>query len=107
MANVYKVLGQVAPAATSLTTLYTATAPSVASTIAVCNRSASSGTYRVAVRPGAAAIDNKHYLAYDTALPGNSTDCITIGLTVAAGDVVSVYASSGDLSFSLFGSEVS
>lgn len=106
MANVYKVLGQVAPPATSLTTLYTAANPSVASTITVCNRGASSGSYRIAVRPGAAAIDNRHYVAYDTAIPGNSTDCITIGLTVAAGDVVSVYASSGDFSFSLFGSEV-
>lgn len=102
-----KVLGQVNPSATSLTTLYTVPAgkATVASTISVCNISAATVTYRIAVRPAGATIDNKHYLAYGTTLPANSSDFLTIGMTLAETDVVSVYASDTNLAFSLFGDE--
>jgi len=53
MANAYKVLGQVAPAATTDTTLYTvpAATEAVISTIVVANRSATARTYDIAIRP--------------------------------------------------------
>jgi hypothetical protein len=100
-----KVLGQVAPGATSLTTLYTVPAnkATVVSTLVICNRG-SSGSYRIAVRPAGASISNEHYILYAVTLPTGS-DFITIGLTLAATDVVSVYASSTDFSFSLYGDE--
>ena len=109
MANFYKTLGQVAPAATTLTTLYTvpASRSTVVSSLAICNRGGVDGSYRVAVRPGGAAIDNKQYVAYDATLPAKATDTITIGITLATTDVISVYASSGDFSFNLFGAEIS
>jgi len=51
MANAYKVLGQVAPAATTDTTLYTvpAATEAVISTIVVANRSATARTYDIAI----------------------------------------------------------
>lgn len=108
MATDYKVLGQSAPSATTPTTLYTvpAATKTVCSTLTVCNRSSSSGTYRVAVRPAGATLANQHYVVYDAAIPGNATDTISIGATLAATDIVTVYASSADFSFSLFGSEL-
>lgn len=101
-----KVLGQSAPAATTATDLYTVPAgkATTSSTLTVCNRGAS-GTYRVAVRPAGATLANLHYLVYDAVLPAVSTDAWTIGITLAATDVVTVYASTVDFSFSLFGDE--
>ena len=108
MATTYKVLGQVAPSATTATTAYTvpSSTQTVVSTIAVCNRGASSATYRIAIRPNGATLANEHYIAYDTAITANNSTMITIGVTMNATDVVTVYASNANLSFSLFGSEI-
>jgi len=109
MAEVLKVLAQLNPAATTLTALYTVPALTSAtvSTLAVCNRSASSVTFRTSVAVAGAADDVKQYLFYDVVLTKNSTFTATIGVTLGAADVVRVYASTTGLSFSLFGVEVS
>lgn len=103
----YKVLGQVAPAATTATTLYTvpSSVAAVGSTLTVCNQNTASITYRIAVRPAGAALASLHYIAYDVLLPPNSTDTLTIGLTLAATDVVTVYTSVTGTSFHLYGNE--
>lgn len=103
----YKVLGQVVPAATTATTLYTVPSgkEAVASTLAICNRGATAGSYRLAVRPSGAALADSHYVSYDMSLPGNGSDFLTLGLTLTATDVVTVYASNGNFTFSLFGDE--
>ena len=108
MPTTYKVLGQSAPAATTATTLYTvpAATQTVCSTLAVCNRGSTNATYRIAVRPGGATLANQHYIVYDAAIPANSTDTISIGPTLAAGDIVTIYAGNTNFSFSLFGSEL-
>lgn len=108
MAVNYKVLGQSAPSATTDTTLYTvpAATQAVVSTITVCNRAATAATYRIAVRPTGASIANQHYIAFDLNLNPNATDTYTIGVTLNATDVVTVRASSANLSFSAFGSEI-
>lgn len=108
MATTYKVLGQVAPSATTATTAYTvpSATQAVVSTIAVCNRGATSATYRIAIRPDGAALANEHYIAYDTAITANNSTMITIGVTLGDTDVVTVYASNANMSFSLFGSEI-
>lgn len=106
MATAAKVLGQAAPSATTETTLYTAPSQAVASTILVCNRSASPTSFRVSVAVAGAATENKQYLYYDLAIAGNDTFAATIGLTLAATDVVRVYAGAATLSFTLFGQEI-
>ena len=108
MATTYKVLGQSAPSATTATTLYTvpSSTQAVLSTIAVCNRGASSATYRIAIRPNGAALANEHYIAYDSAITANNSTMITIGVTLGDTDVITVYASTADLSFNAFGSEI-
>lgn len=106
MATTYKVLGQVNPAATTATDVYTAANPAVISTIAVCNQAASGATFRIAVRPAGAALAAKHYIAYDTAVTANNSTMLTLGVTLAATDVLTVYASTATLSFNVFGSEI-
>lgn len=102
-----KVLGQVAPAATTNTDLYTVPAgkSTVVSTLAVCNRTAGTITYRVAIRPASATLADEHYLLYDVSLTAASTDYHTVGITLAATDVVTVYSGNTGLTFSLFGDE--
>jgi hypothetical protein len=73
----------------------------------VANRSASARSYRIAVRPAGATLANQHYIAYDVALAANDTTALTLGITLTATDVVTVYASTTDLSFGIFGSEIS
>jgi hypothetical protein len=109
MPTTYKVLGQSAPSATTATTLYTvpSVTSTVVSTVSVCNRDSASAQYRIAVRPAGATLANQHYIVYDASLTGNSTDTVTIGVTLATTDVVTVYASTANFSFSAFGSELS
>lgn len=109
MANTYKVLGQVAPSATTATTAYTvpSATQAVLSTIVVANRAASAGSYRIAIRPDGATLANTHYVAYDIAIAANDSTALTLGITLGDTDVVTVYASSADMTFSIFGSEIS
>jgi hypothetical protein len=104
----YKVLAQSAPSATTATDIYTVASATQAiiSTITICNRAATAATYRIAIRPNAATLANSHYIAYDVVLAANDTTALTLGITCDAADVVTVYASTADLTFSLFGSEV-
>lgn len=107
MASTYKVLGQVVPAATTLTTLYTvpSATQSVASTLTICNQGVTT-TVRVAVRPAGEAINAKHYIVYETVVNANDTLFLTIGVSLATTDVVSVYAGTSNVSFNLYGTEV-
>ena len=107
MATTYKVLGQSAPAATTDTALYTvpAATSAVVSTLSVCNRGAST-TFRVAIRPAGATIANQHYIVFDNWVNQYDTVFLTLGVTLAATDVVTIYAGANTLSFSLFGSEL-
>jgi glucose-6-phosphate dehydrogenase assembly protein OpcA len=107
VAKIIKVLGQQAPGAASLTTLYTVPAltSTVCSSITVCNRSSVATSFRVAIRPAGAAISNEMYLYYDVAIAGNDTFIATIGITLATTDVVSVYNTLATLSFTLYGQE--
>jgi hypothetical protein len=108
MATTYKVLGQSNPSATTNTTLYTcpASTQTVISTITICNQAGTSGTYRIAIRPNGATISAEHYIVYDASVPANSTTAYTLGMTIDASDVVTVYASSANISFNAFGSEI-
>ena len=102
-----KVLGQSNPSAVTATTLYTVPSAkeSVISSISVCNLASSSATYRIAIRPAGASLANQHYLAYDVTVGASDTTIITVGITLATTDVVTVYSSTANLAFSAFGDE--
>jgi len=109
MPTTYKVLGQSNPAATTATTLYTVGAgkSAVVSTITVCNQAAATATFRIAVRVAGSALSAEEYIAYDSTVAANDTTALTLGITLAATDVITVYASSATVSFNAFGSEIS
>ena len=109
MATAYKVLGQVAPAATTATAVYTvpSATEAVVSSVTVCNRAGSAGTFRLSVRPDGATLANQHYVVYDAPISANDTVVLTIGLTLDAADVLEAYASSADMTFNAYGSEIS
>jgi hypothetical protein len=102
MANAYKILGQSAPGATTETDLYT-----VCSSIVITNRGATQSTFRISLSKTGGATALKDYLYYDVTLAGNDTFIATIGITLATTDVVRVYAGNANLSFNLFGTEIS
>jgi hypothetical protein len=108
MATTYKVLGQVNPTAATATTLYTVPAltQTVVSTISVCNLTAGEVVFRIAIRPAGATLATQHYIAYNSKVAGNDTTFITVGATLGAGDVITVYEATADLTFNAFGSEI-
>jgi len=108
MPTAYKVLGQSNPAATTATTLYTvpSATSAVVSTLTITNLGLST-TFRVAVRPAGATLANQHYIVYDSTINAGAAIYLTLGVTLATTDVVTVYAGTANLAFSLFGSEVS
>jgi hypothetical protein len=109
MPTVYKVLGQSNPAATTDTTLYTvpASTSAVVSTITICNQASAAATYRIAVRPAGASIAAQHWIVYGATVAASDTTALTLGVTLATTDVVTVYASTATLSFNAYGSEIS
>ena len=109
MATAYKILGQSNPSATTETDLYAvpSATETIVSSIIVCNQAASAGTFRISVSADGAATAAKDYLYYDVSIPANDTFIATVGLTIDATDKIRVYASSANMSFSAWGSEIS
>lgn len=104
----YKVLGQSNPSSATATALYTvpASTQSVCSTLTICNLASTATTFRLAVRVNGAALANAQYVAYDVPLAGADSISLTLGLALSAGDIVTVYAGSANVAFSLFGVEI-
>ena len=107
-----KVLGQSNPAATTNTVLYTAGSgkEAVVSSISVANLTATAATFRLIIQPSAdvsATILNKQYFGYDITLGASDSTIISVGLTLATGDTIKVYASTANVAFQAFGDEAS
>jgi hypothetical protein len=102
-----KVLGQLNPSATTATTLYTVPSAksAVVSSLTICNQTATAATFRVAVRPAGATLAALHYVAYDVTVGASDTTALTLGITLATTDVITVYASTATLSFHAYGDE--
>jgi len=77
----------------------------VISTLTLSNMYTSSATYRVAVVKAGETMSHKHMLAFDHYIAGNTTETMTLGLTISAGDTVYVQSDSDGMIFGLYGSE--
>ena len=108
MATAYKILGQAAPA-TSSDIITVASAHSVIiSTLVIANTTTSASTVRAYARVGGAAAATSNAIIYDASIPANSTVSFTLGITLAATDVLTVVAgTSGALTVTAFGSDLS
>lgn len=106
----YKILAQVHPANSSETNLYTvpANTQAIVSTMTITNVTGSPATARVHARVGGAATGHVNAVLWEVPIAANSVAAFTLGLTLAATDVVTVKTSGGaTLTFQLFGSEIS
>jgi uncharacterized membrane protein len=107
MANAYKVLGQVADAsANNVALIADQNGETIVSSIVIANREAATNTFRLAVRPGGATLANEHYIAYDSDVLANDSITLTLGITLADNDIITVGASDANVSFSAFGTVI-
>jgi len=104
----FKILAQANPASATYTDILTASASTeyLISSLIVTNLAATDGTYRIALRENGAARQNKHFIAYDSVVPGNDSIGLTLGLTINDADIMTVYASTASIAFGVFGSEI-
>lgn len=109
MTEALKVLGQVTPAAATLTTLYTVPAATSASisSIVICNQNATQVLFRISLAIAGASNTTAQYLYYDLPLLANDTFIATVGISLATTDVVRVQSDTTNVSFNLLGVEVS
>jgi uncharacterized lipoprotein YbaY len=108
MPQTHKVLGQSKPAATTLTTAYTvpASTSTIVSTVTIANQSATPTTFRISVAIAGAADTPAQYIAYDTPINANDVVTLTLGISLAATDLIRVYNTLATCSFNLFGVEL-
>jgi hypothetical protein len=109
MGEVLKVLGQRTPAATTQEALYTVPGSTVAtvSSLLVCNQNNATVKFRVRIKVNGEADAAKQFIYYDAEIGKLDTFAATLGLTLGAGDVVAIYVDTANVSFNLFGVEVS
>lgn len=108
MTDTVKILGQSNPSAATLTVAYTVptNTSAVISSMWICELGAGTPTFRIAIlSKGEAVTENSPYVFFDKALVANQTIVAPGGVTLGQGDQVSVYASDGNVSFSVFGVE--
>lgn len=104
----YKILGQVAATANTTHNVYTvpASTQAVISSVVICNRGAANTTYRIAAQPAGAELSTTHYIAFDTPIALNDSVALTLGITLGNTDILSVNAATSNVTFTLFGSEI-
>jgi hypothetical protein len=110
MATNYKILGQSAPSNTSNTDVYVVPLlkEAVVSTITVTNVNTAAANATIYVRQNGAAASSANTLIKAASVPVADFKAITIGITLAAGDTITVASGTANaLSFQVFGSEIS
>tara|TARA_R100001377_G_scaffold47296_1_gene27275 strand:- start:1070 stop:1408 length:339 start_codon:yes stop_codon:yes gene_type:complete len=107
VADNLKVLGQLDPAATTVTVLYTVPdmTQTTVSSIVAANRTGSAITFRLSVHVAGASANDKQFIYYDKSVAANDSLTLVIGITLNQTDVIKVYTSAVDMSFNMFGCE--
>ena len=111
MAQTFKRLGAINPSANTQTNVYVvpAATETVISTITICNQENANLIYSLAIMPASiftAPAGKAHFIARDVAVPALDTIVLTLGLTANSGTVLTANASSVNISFGAFGSEI-
>lgn len=107
--STYKILGQSAPTSTSNADLITvgASKSQVISTLVIANTTSTAATCRVFARIGGATAAASNALIYDANVAANSVNAFTLGITLAATDVLTVRTGTANaLTFTAFGTEL-
>lgn len=112
MATDYKILGQLESNAYSFANVYNCPVgvSAVVSTITICNQTTMTTSYTIAVQKAAEynpTPQGKQYIAYEITLDAKDSTTVTLGITLAAGDYITVWAATSLVTFNVFGSEIS
>lgn len=105
----YKILGQAAPADTNNANLITvgASKSQIISTLAIANTTGTDATCRVFVRIAGATAAASNAILYDVNILKNSIAAFTLGITLAATDIVTIRSGTANaLTFTAFGTEI-
>ena len=105
MADVSNILAQIVPLALTETALYTvgSTVKARLDEIVICNRSGTPATFRISISLKGTATATKDYLYFDMPILGNDTFANEMGITIDSLDSLRVFASTANLTFTLFG----
>ena len=111
MPQSFKRLGAINPSANSQTNVYVvpAATEAVISTIAICNQGASNASYSIVVAPASTFANPANALDFvvrGATVPAADTIFLTVGLTANAGSVIAANTNNTNVSFSIFGSEI-
>lgn len=95
------------PAAATPADLYTvpASKEAVISTLAIAEHGGAPANFTIRVRPAGAAAADVHILVNAAELVANDTQFFTIGIALATTDVVTVEATTADVTFTAFVNE--
>lgn len=86
----------------------TAGTATVVSSIVICNTSASSATYTIAINTASATYAAGRYVVYQATIAGNDTVALTLGLVLdPTNRYLNVSSSTASVNFSAYGSELS
>ena len=114
MANSYKILGQIAPTANTLTNAYsTSSASAVLNSIYICNQDTANANVDIIVRPTGVALANQHYILRQQKLDAADTIILNLNITMNSSTIIAANVSrrSGETktpncSISIFGVEI-
>ena len=109
MANTYKILGQSNPTTTANANLYTVPSGTAAviSSLVVTNVTDTEALVNVFVRENGASATTSNSILYEVPVAKNSVAAFTLGITMAAGDIITVRSATANaVAFHAFGSEV-
>lgn len=110
MAETIKILGQSQPTATTVTDLYTVpgATSTVVSTITASNVDGTASNISIYIVPSGGTAGASNALVFITALGANTIQAFTLGITLGAGDKISVQsATASAVTYQAFGSELS
>jgi hypothetical protein len=112
MATSYLILGQAAPANTSVALLYTvpSSTSTVVSTIVVCNTTATAAVASIYCNRASATNTAATAIVYQKTIPAYETQTYTLGITMTNGGTAdTLYIQTGTanaLTFTAFGSQI-
>lgn len=103
----YGVLAQAAPAIGETANLYWVPRGQRTERVRIisCNRSTIPAAVRIAVVPEGVPLASEHYIAYDKEVPSLDT-VSSVEISLGERSVVRVTSDTGEVSFSLFGNEL-
>lgn len=87
--------------------ILTASAPTIVSTITVCNTSSSTQTFSIGISTASATYQTAGYIAYQVFIAPNDTVALTMGLTLDTTNKYLVASStSTSVAFNVFGADI-